>query len=155
LRAGPGPPVRLRAEDIVTHKTRNTPGCASAVLLDMAGSMRYDGQYVNVKRVGLALEGLVRSECPGDFLQFVERYTFARPPHVSGVAVLMDKPVTLFGPWVRKKVNGGDPRNSEVPVPPHFTNVQYGLQLARQSLAAQGTLDRQVMLITDGLPVFD
>ena len=41
----------------------------------MSGSMRYDGQYVNVKRMGLALEGLIRREYPGDFLQFIEMYT--------------------------------------------------------------------------------
>jgi hypothetical protein len=40
-RAGPGLPVRLKTEGIVTHRTRNTPGCASAVLLDVGGSMRY------------------------------------------------------------------------------------------------------------------
>src|SRR6516162_9261801 len=67
LRAGPGVPVRLKTEDIVVHKTRNTPKCASVVLLDMSGSMRYHGLYINVKRMGLALEGLIRSEYPGDF----------------------------------------------------------------------------------------
>ena len=56
------------------------------MLLDMTGSMRYDGQYVNVKRMGLALDGLIRSEYPGDFLQFIEMYTFAKPRHVSEVA---------------------------------------------------------------------
>jgi uncharacterized protein with von Willebrand factor type A (vWA) domain len=152
LRAGPGLPVRLKTEDIVIHKTRNTPKCASAVLLDMSGSMRYDEQYVNVKRMGLALDGLIRSEYPGDFLQFIEMYTFAKPRHVSEIAALMYKPVTLFDPWVRKKVNMSDPKVSEVLVPPHFTNIQHGLQLARKFLAAQDTPNRQVMLITDGLP---
>ena len=83
MRSGPGLPVRLKTEDIVIHKTRNNPKCASAVLLDMSGSMRYDGQYINVKRMGLALDGLIRSEYPGDFLQFIEMYTFAKPRHIS------------------------------------------------------------------------
>ena len=47
--------------------------------MDMSGSMRYDGQYINVKRMALALEGLIRREYPGDYLQFVEMYTFAKP----------------------------------------------------------------------------
>ncbi|HZY87771.1 MAG TPA: hypothetical protein VFE78_23240 [Gemmataceae bacterium] len=152
LRAGPGLPVRLKTEDIVIHRTRNTPKCASAVLLDMSGSMRYDEQYVNVKRMGLALDGLIRSEYPGDFLQFIEMYTFAKPRHISEIAALMYKPVTLYDPWVRKKVDMSDPRVSEVLVPPHFTNIQHALQLARKFLAAQDTPNRQVMLITDGLP---
>jgi uncharacterized protein with von Willebrand factor type A (vWA) domain len=82
-RAGPGLPVRPKAEGVVIHKTRNTPGRASAVPLDRGGPMRYDEQHVNAKRMGLALGGLVRGECPGDSLQLIERYTFARPRHVS------------------------------------------------------------------------
>ena len=81
--AGRGLPVRLKPDDIVIHRTRNKPKCATVVLLDMSGSMRYDGQYINVKRMGLALDGLIRREYPGDFLQFIEMYTFAKPRHVS------------------------------------------------------------------------
>ena len=72
-------PVRLQTEDIEIHRTRNTPKCATVVLMDMSGSMRYDGQYINVKRMALALDGLIRREYPGDFLQFIEMYTFAKP----------------------------------------------------------------------------
>ncbi len=63
LRSGPGLPVRLKAEDIVVHPTRNNPKCASAVLLDMSGSMRYEGQYINVKRMGLRATSCNSSRC--------------------------------------------------------------------------------------------
>jgi uncharacterized protein with von Willebrand factor type A (vWA) domain len=152
LRSGPGLPVRLKTDDIVIHKTRNNPKCASAVLLDMSGSMRYGAQYVNVKRMGLALDGLIRSEYPGDFLQFIEMYTFAKPRHVSEIAALMYKPVTVTEPWLHWTVDMSDPDVHEMQIPPHFTNIQHGLRLARQFLAAQDTPNRQVMLITDGLP---
>jgi uncharacterized protein with von Willebrand factor type A (vWA) domain len=152
LRAGPGLPIRLKTEDIVIHKTRNNPKCASVVLLDMSGSMRYDGLYINVKRMGLALEGLIRSEYPGDFLQFVEMFTFAKPRHISEVAALLPKPVTVHDPVVSLYADMSDPNLAEIQVPPHFTNIQHGLQLARKFLAAQDTPNRQVMLITDGLP---
>jgi uncharacterized protein with von Willebrand factor type A (vWA) domain len=152
LRSGPGLPVRLKTEDIVIHKTRNNPKCASAVLLDMSGSMRYEGQYVNVKRMGLALDGLIRTEYPGDFLQFIELFTFAKPRHLSEIAALMPKPVTLYDPIVRLRADMSDPNISEMQIPPHFTNIQHGLQLARKFLSAQDTPNRQVMLITDGLP---
>jgi uncharacterized protein with von Willebrand factor type A (vWA) domain len=152
LRNGPGLPIRLKPDDIEIHRTRNNPKCATAVLLDMSGSMRYDGQYINVKRMGLALDGLIRSEYPGDFLQFIELYTFAKPRHVSEVAALMPKPVTLYDPVVRLKADMSDPKISELQVPPHFTNIQHGLQLARKFLAVQDTPNRQIVLITDGLP---
>ena len=152
VRQGPGLPVRLKGEDIQIHKTRNNPKCATAVLLDMSGSMRYDAQYVNVKRMGLALDGLIKKEYPGDFLQFIELYTFAKPRRSAEIASLMPKPVTLYDPVVRLKANMSDPKNSELMIPPHFTNIQHGLSLARKYLSVQDTPNRQIALITDGLP---
>ena len=152
LRAGPGLPVRMKPEDIQIHRTRVTPKAATCVLLDMSGSMRYDGLYANVKRMGLALDGLIRSEYPGDFLQFIEMFTFAKPRHLSEIPHLMPKPVTVFNPVVRMKADMSNPDVSEMRVPHHFTNIQHALQTARRYLSNQDTPNRQVVLITDGLP---
>ena len=152
LRDGPGLPVRLKTDDIVIHRTRNSPKCATVVLMDMSGSMRYDGQYINVKRMGLALEGLIRSEYPGDYLQFVELYTFAKPCPAGKIAELMPKPVTIYDPIVQLRADMSREDISEQQIPPHFTNIQHGLKLSRQFLAAQDTPNRQIILITDGLP---
>ena len=114
--------------------------------------MRYDGLYINVKRMGLALDGLIRREYPGDWLRFIEVYTFAKLRQAGEVVSLMPKPVTVFDPVVRLKADMSDERISEMQIPPHFTNIQHGLQLARQLLAGQDTPNRQVILITDGLP---
>ncbi|MCY2991864.1 MAG: hypothetical protein NTY19_28905 [Planctomycetota bacterium] len=152
LRGGTELPLRLKTEDIVVHRTRNTPKCASVVIMDMSGSMRYDGQYINVKRMGLALNGLIRREYPGDFLHFVEMYTFAKLRPGGEIVEMLPKPVTIFDPVVRFRVDMSRDDISEYQVPAHFTNIQHSLQLARQLLAAQDTPNRQVMLITDGLP---
>ena len=152
LRSGGGLPVRLTPDDIVIHKTKVTPKAATCVLLDMSGSMRYGEMYVNVKRMGLALDGLIRSAYPGDFLQFIEMFTFAKPRHVSEVPNLMPKPVTIFNPVVRLKADMSDPDISELQLPPHFTNIQHAMQLGRKYLANQNTPNRQMVLITDGLP---
>ena len=45
-----------------------------------------------------------------------------------------------------------DPNVTEFDIPPHFTNLQNGLKLARQLLQVQDTPNRQIILITDGLP---
>ncbi len=152
VRGGPGLPVRMKPEDIEIHRTRNNPKCATAVILDMSGSMRYDGLYANVKRMGLALDGLIKTEYPGDYLQFIEMYTFAKPRHVSEIAGLMPKPVTIHDSWVHLKADMSDPDITEMHLPPHFTNIQHGLHLARKFLTAQDTPNRQAVLITDGLP---
>lgn len=152
LRAGSSLPIRMKNEDFVIHKTRNNPKCATCVLLDMSGSMRYGGLYINVKRMGLALEGLIRKDYPGDYLQFIEMYSLAKPRHASEVASLMPKPVTVYDPWVRLKADLSKPDVSEYQIPPHFTNIQHALHLGRRFLGAQDTPNRQIVLITDGLP---
>jgi uncharacterized protein with von Willebrand factor type A (vWA) domain len=148
----PPPRIALRSEDIEIHRTRNNPKCATAVLMDMSGSMRHDGQYVNVKRMALALDGLIRSEYPGDFLAFFEVYSFAKRRHISEIPALLPKPVTIHKPMVRLKADMSDPKMSEAIIPPHFTNIQHGLRLARQLLAVQNTPNRQIIILTDGLP---
>jgi len=152
IRDGATRPLRLRAEDIEIHRTRNTPKCATVVLMDMSGSMRYGGLYINVKRMGLALDGLIRREFPGDFLQFIEMYTFARPRHVSEIATLLPKMVTIFDPWVRYRIDMSRDDITEAQLPQHFTNIQHALAMSRKFLALQPTPNRQVILITDGLP---
>lgn len=152
LRQGDERPIRLRGDDIEVHKTRNHPKCATAVVMDMSGSMRYDGQYVNVKRMALALQGLIQSEYPGDFLRFIEMYTFAKLRSPGEIIELMPKPVTIHDPWVRLMADMSDPEMSEHQIHPHFTNIQHALQLARQNLVNCDTPNRQIVLITDGLP---
>lgn len=152
IRRKEGEPLRLTTDDIVIHRTRNNPKCATVVIMDMSGSMRYDGQYMNVKRMGLALEGLIRREYPGDYLQFLEMFTFARIVPPGQVVELLPKPVTIYDSFVQLKVDMSRDDVSETLIPPHFTNIQRALQLARTLLAAQDTPNRQIILITDGLP---
>lgn len=154
--AGPSPTspkrIRLTPADIEIHRTRNTPKCATVVVMDMSGSMRHGGQYINVKRMALALHGLIRSEYPGDFVDFVEVFTVAKRRHVSEVPALLPKPVTIYDPIVRLRADLSDERITERDLPPHFTNLQQGLRLARTLLQVQDTPNRQIILITDGLP---
>jgi len=144
--------LRLEARDIEVHRTRNSPKCATTVVLDMSGSMRHGGLHVNVKRMALALQGLVQREYPGDFLQFIEMYSFAKPRPAGEIVKMMPKPVTIFDSVVRLRADMSDPQIAETDIPPHFTNIQHALQLSRQHLARQDTPNRQVILITDGLP---
>ncbi|MFM8733856.1 MAG: hypothetical protein ACKOC8_01475 [Pirellulales bacterium] len=144
--------VRLDPRDIEVHHTRNTPKCATTVVLDMSGSMRYGSLHVSVKRMALALQGLVHREYPGDSLQFIEMASFAKPRRPGEIVTLMPKPVTIFDSVVRLRADMADPAISEADVPPHFTNIQHALSLSRQHLARQDTPNRQVIVITDGLP---
>ena len=50
----------------------------------------------------------------------------------------MPKPVTIFDPVVRLRADMSREDISEHHIPPHFTNIQHGLQLARQFLGRAG-----------------
>lgn len=147
-----GQPLRVQSEDIVVHRTRNSPKCATSVIMDMSGSMRYEGQYINVKKMALALQGLITSEYPGDHLNFIEMYTHARQCPANEIINLLPKPVTIHDPIVRYKIDMSNSMFSEHQLPPHFTNIQHALQLARLTLGSIDTPNRQIVLITDGLP---
>lgn len=147
-----GPRIRLRTEDIEVYKTRNNPRAATTVVMDMSGSMRHGGQYINVKRMALALDGLIRREYPGDYLRFIEMYSFARLRDGAEIAAMLPRPVSMHSPVVRLKADMSNPDIPESRIPQHFTNIQRSLQLSRTLLGAQDTLNRQVILITDGLP---
>lgn len=144
--------IQLKTGDIEVHRTRNSPKCATVVIMDMSGSMRHQGQYINVKRMALALQGLISREYPGDFLRFIEMYTFAklRPP--GEIIELMPKPVTVYDPVVRLRADMSREDISELQIHQHFTNIQHALRLARQNLATVDTPNKQIVLITDGLP---
>ena len=152
LRAPERGRFELRPDDIEIHRTRNNPKCATAVIMDMSGSMRYGGQYIQCKRMALALDGLIRREYPGDFLRFIEMYSVARVVPRGEVVDLLPKPVTIHDPVVRLRADMSDPGVSEAMLPPHFTNIQHSLRLSRQLLASQDTPNKQIVLITDGLP---
>lgn len=145
-------PVRMRSDDLEVFRTRNNPKSATVVIMDMSGSMRYDGQYMNVKRMALALQGLISTEYPGDYLRFVEMFTFAKLRQPGEIIDLMPKPVTIHDPWIRLKCDMSDDGISEHQIHPHFTNIQHALRLARQNLATCDTPNKQIVLITDGLP---
>ena len=144
--------VAFSPSDLSIHDTRNNPRCATTVLMDMSGSMRYEGQYINVKRMALGLDALIKREYPGDYLKFIEIYSLAKLRSVSEIAALLPRPVSIHQPVVRLRADMSRPDASESAIPQHFTNIQRGLQLSRQLLGAQDTPNRQVILITDGLP---
>ena len=145
-------PIQLKSDDIEIHRTRNNPKAATVIIMDMSGSMRHDGQYINVKRMAFAMDGLIRTEYPGDYLNFIEMYTFGKIRRQGEILELMPKPVTIHNPFVALKVDMSRPEVSEHMVHPHFTNIQHSLRLARTLLSTQNTPNRQIMLITDGLP---
>jgi len=144
-----GPPIRISQDDLVVHETEYQTSCATVVLLDMSGSMTRYGKYGSAKKVALALQALVRGKYQGDFIQVIGFYSFASPLTERELINSAPKPVSIFDPRVRMRINLDQPPSF---VPQHFTNIHAGLQFARRVLRRQSQMNRQIICITDGEP---
>jgi uncharacterized protein with von Willebrand factor type A (vWA) domain len=128
MRQGPGTPVALDVKDLEVYKTENLVTAATIIVLDMSYSMVGSGAFREAKRVALALNTLISSRYPRDYLELVVFSYFATEL----------KPERLLqSDWVR--YGGG-------------TNIQEGLMRARKLLAKHKSMNRQIILITDAHP---
>ena len=148
-RQGGGAPVHITEDDFVVHDTEYQTSCATVVLLDMSGSMSRYGKYGSAKKIALALGALVRGKYPGDTLHVVGFYTYASPLSERELLYSAPKPVSIYDPRVRLRINLDQPPRF---VPEHFTNIHAGLQFARRLLRRQAAQNKQIITITDGEP---
>ncbi|MFP5576632.1 MAG: VWA domain-containing protein [Acidimicrobiia bacterium] len=125
-RAGSGTPVRLTPEDFEIERTETVVRSATVLMLDLSLSMPMRDNFLPAKKVAMALHALIAGQFPQDYLGLVG---FSKVAHVLTPAQL---------PEVSWDYDYG-------------TNMQHGLQLARQLLSRQsGT--KQIIMITDGEP---
>jgi uncharacterized protein with von Willebrand factor type A (vWA) domain len=125
-RAGAGTPVQLTPEDFEIERTETVVRSATVLMLDLSLSMPMRDNFLPAKKVAMALHALISGQFPQDYLGLVG---FSKVAHVLTPAQL---------PEVSWDYDYG-------------TNMQHGLQLARQLLSRQ-TGTKQIIMITDGEP---
>ncbi len=116
-------PIRFQSRDLVVHQHANHPMCATMVLMDMSGSMRYGGMYINVKRMALHRRAdpprlPLAIFCSSSRWRPCQAQDFGRSRHTHA------QTVTIYDPIVRLRADLSDPEISESQIPPHFTNIQ-------------------------------
>ena len=124
----PGSAVRLRPGDFEVFRTERTTSASTVLLLDMSRSMLLRGCYLAAKKVAIALDTLIHTQYPRDHLAIVGFAYHARELRPEALAGLS---------WQAYE---------------YGTNLQHGLQLARQILARHGAANREIVVITDGEP---
>jgi uncharacterized protein with von Willebrand factor type A (vWA) domain len=139
----------VEEEDFVVYENEFQTSCATVLLLDMSGSMARYGKFYHAKHVALALQGLVRSRYTEDSLKIIGFYTYASPLTEREVVRAAPKPVSIFDSRVFLRISLDSPPKF---VPEHFTNIQAGLKFARQHLARQPGVNKQIICVTDGEP---
>jgi uncharacterized protein with von Willebrand factor type A (vWA) domain len=125
-RGGSGVPVRLSPEDFEVVETEALARSATVLLVDLSMSMPMRDNFVPAKRMAMALENLISSRFPRDYLGIVGFSEVARE-------IRPDELPTAMWDYV------------------YGTNLQHALALARRMLAHEhGT--KQIIVVTDGEP---
>ena len=125
-RGGSGVPVRLLAEDFEVVETEALTRSATVLLVDLSKSMPMRDNFVPAKKMAMALQTLISTRFPRDYLGIVGFSEVAREIKAE------DLPTAMWD-YV------------------YGTNLQHALALARRMLAHQyGT--KQIIVVTDGEP---
>jgi uncharacterized protein with von Willebrand factor type A (vWA) domain len=119
-------PIKLRAEDFEIERTEELTTASTVLLIDLSLSMPMRENFLAAKQVAMALQALISSQFPRDYLGLVgfsERAREINPLELPEVS------------WDYE----------------YGTNMQHALVLARRMLERRhGT--RQIIMITDGEP---
>lgn len=127
-RRGVGTPVQLRKDDFEVYRTEFTTQSSTVLMIDLSMSMVYNGCQQAAKKVAVAMESLIRSQFPRDHL-FVVGFSYIAREYQAQELIEMSRYDNATG-----------------------TNLAHGLMLARQLLARQHGVNKQIILITDGGP---
>jgi len=150
LRSGQSRP---NFSDVEIFEGRGSSRSATAVLLDMSGSMMRSDRFYNAKRVTLALDSLIREEFRDDKFFIVGFGTLARVYSPAEIPALQPYPVTMYNSSIRLRFQLSNMDETQKrQIPQYFTNLQRGLQLARSLIGSKETKNKQIILITDGVP---
>jgi uncharacterized protein with von Willebrand factor type A (vWA) domain len=126
-RGGPGLPVQIKPGDIEVHRRESLITSSTVIVMDMSRSMFSNGAFFEAKRVALALNTLIKTRYPRDYLQLVVFSYFAM--ELAPERLLQSDWVDWSG-----------------------TNIEIALAKARELLAKRTSQNRQIVLITDWRP---
>lgn len=140
--------------DLEVFQSRGSSRSSTVILLDMSGSMARSTRFYNAKKVTLAMDALIRKQYKEEKLTVVGFGSTAKIIPISQVPSLQPYDITIFNPYIKLKFNFSKMNKEEIAsvIPMYFTNLQKGLNMARQVLSAKQTKNKQVILITDGAP---
>jgi uncharacterized protein with von Willebrand factor type A (vWA) domain len=127
-RARRTPGLTLAPEDFEVFRTEQLSQTSTVLLVDMSRSMLLRGCFLAAKKVAVALNTLIRTQFPRDYLAVVGFAYYAREIRPEALAELT---------W-----HGYE----------YGTNLQHGLMVARRILARHRAVNREIVVITDGEP---
>ncbi len=123
-----GTPVKLSPDDFEVYKTETITESSTALLIDMSISMIQSGANEAAKKVAVALESLIHGQFPRDNLFVIGFSSTAREFHHNELV--------------------------EIGVYDHSqgTNMIHAFMLAKHLLSRNRSINKQIILVTDGMP---
>jgi len=120
--------VQLEEQDLQVQQAERSTTAATVVLLDTSHSMILYGEdrFTPAKHMAVALAHLIRTQYPGDTIQFVLFHDSAEEIPLARLA--------------------------QARVGPYHTNTAGGISIARSLLRRQQKTMKQIIMITDGKP---
>jgi uncharacterized protein with von Willebrand factor type A (vWA) domain len=126
-RNGPGIPIEIEPKDLEVHRREALISSATVIAMDMSRSMFSNGAFYEAKRVAFALNTLIKSRYPRDYLELV----------VFSYYAMQLKPERLLqSDWVDWS----------------GTNIELAIAKSRELLSKLKSANRQIILITDWRP---
>jgi len=144
---------RPTPQDIEVYRSRGMANNAIVVMLDMSGSMYRFGRFYHAKKMILAFDRLMKKEYPNDRLEIVGFGSLAEQLSIHDMVTLQPYPVIYTDPLIRLQLNLEKfTEKNKRKFPLYFTNLQRGLNLSRRLLSGKESSNKQIVLITDGVP---
>ena len=143
---------RFKLSDISVYESRGNAKNSIVILLDMSGSMYRYGRFYYAKKMILALDRLMKLEHPSDRIEIIGFGSLAKRYSVNDIVMLQPHPVVFTDPFIRLKLDLSLDEETKKSWPLYFTNLQAGLSLSRKLLGTKESKNRQIILITDGVP---
>ena len=141
-------PLKINDRDFELFNVESSADCATAILIDLSGSMMRYGRHIAAKRVAMGMAGLIKEKFPLDTVDFIGFASTAEHITEADLPLVMPKPITTRDWEVRVRC----PLDQAEQTHPHFTNLHHALRMARQTLARKGSQNKQIFIITDGQP---
>ena len=131
-------PINIIVDDLEEYETKQDVRMSVVYCIDLSSTMRYSTMYGDMSRIEAAKRAL------WSLYLLNQKYFSSDFVHVIGFGALASRVSAYDIPYLRTFEPGSDFL--------HYTNYQAAFRLARRILQKDNSMNRRIVLITDGHP---
>jgi uncharacterized protein with von Willebrand factor type A (vWA) domain len=131
-------PLEILADDLEEYDTRQDATISVVYCIDLSSTMRYSTMYSGMSRIEAAKRAL------WSLYLLNQKYFSSDSIYIIGFGALASRVSAFDIPYLKTFEPGSDFL--------HYTNYQAAFRLARRILSKDSSMNRRIVLITDGHP---